>query len=69
MEMNIIHYDRRDLRPLGETDDHGALTKEMEASAHALFLADNAHVHGAINSVRWERRGLLQRLTRREGSG
>jgi hypothetical protein len=37
----------------------------MEASARALFAADNAHVHEAMNSVEWERRGFLQRLTRR----
>ncbi|MDP9293660.1 MAG: hypothetical protein M3O90_04405 [Actinomycetota bacterium] len=36
----------------------------MEATARALFAADNAHVHEAMNSVQWERRGLLQRLTR-----
>jgi hypothetical protein len=37
----------------------------MEASAYALFAADSAHVHEAMNSVDWERRGLLQRLSRR----
>jgi hypothetical protein len=46
-------------------NDDGALRVDMEASAHALFVADNAHVHEAMSSVDWERRGLLQRLTRR----
>ena len=36
---------------------------ELEASARALFAADQGHVHEAMNSVRWERRGVLQRLT------
>ncbi len=46
-------------------DDNGALRAAMEASARALLLADNAHVADAMDSVEWERRGLLQRLTRR----
>jgi hypothetical protein len=37
----------------------------MEASARALAAADSAYVHEAMDSVNWERRGLLQRLTRR----
>lgn len=37
---------------------------EMEASTRALFAADQADVREAMDSVRWERRGLLQRLTR-----
>ena len=48
-----------------EANDNGSLRMDMEASARALFLADNAQVHEAMNSVAWERRGLLQRLTRR----
>jgi hypothetical protein len=48
-----------------EANDDGALRLDMEASGRALFAADNAHVHEAMNSVDWERRGLLQRLTRR----
>jgi hypothetical protein len=48
-----------------EANDGGTLRGDMEASAHALFVADNAHVHEAMSSVNWERRGFLQRLTRR----
>jgi hypothetical protein len=36
----------------------------MEASDRALLAADQAEVDAAMDSVRWERRGLLQRLTR-----
>jgi hypothetical protein len=45
----------------------GAPHEEMEASARVLLAADGAHLEEAMNSVRWERRGLLQRLTRRPG--
>jgi hypothetical protein len=48
-----------------DTNDEGRLRVDMEASAQALNSADNAHVQEAMNSVRWERRGLLQRLSRR----
>jgi hypothetical protein len=41
-----------------------ALRTELEASSRTLFAADQADVHEAMNSVRWERRGFLQRLTR-----
>ncbi len=40
------------------------LRAEMEATARALLAADQADVHEAMNSVRWERRGFLRRLTR-----
>jgi hypothetical protein len=46
-------------------NDDGTLRIDMEASAHALLAADSAHVHEAMNSVDWHRRGFLQRLTRR----
>jgi hypothetical protein len=48
-----------------DTNDEGRLHVDMEASVQALFSADNAHIEEAMNSVDWERRGLLQRLTRR----
>ncbi len=38
---------------------------QFEANARALSAAHGAHVRDAMDSVRWERRGLLQRLTRR----
>ena len=34
------------------------------ASDRALLAADEAQLREALNGVRWERRGLLQRLTR-----
>jgi hypothetical protein len=55
---------QRDARQAGrETDD--ALRVDMEPSARALFVAHDAHVREAMDSVGWERRGFLQRLTRR----
>jgi hypothetical protein len=47
-----------------DTSDTAAIRADMEASARALFAADGAHVSEAMDSVKWERRGLLQRLTR-----
>jgi hypothetical protein len=41
------------------------LSDELEATDRALARADEAATHAAMDSVRWERRGLLQRLTRR----
>jgi HD superfamily phosphohydrolase YqeK len=55
---------QRDPRHAARTT-RDTLRTDMEAVAHAVFVADEAHVHQAINSVHWERRGLLQRLTRR----
>ena len=40
------------------------LHREMEACRRALLAADQAHVRDAMAGFRWERRGLLQRLTR-----
>jgi hypothetical protein len=62
MEMATIRHNTQASR---ETRDHGTLRRDREASARALLAADNAHVHEAMNSVTWERRGILQRLTRR----
>jgi hypothetical protein len=47
-----------------ETAAEGTLREQMEATARAHVAADNAQVDAAMGSVRWERRGLLQRLTR-----
>jgi hypothetical protein len=38
----------------------------LETTSWAVVAADQAHVREAIGSVRWERRGLLQRLARVE---
>jgi hypothetical protein len=40
------------------------IAAELDATSRAVLAADNAHVQAAIGSVRWRRRGLLQRLTR-----
>jgi hypothetical protein len=54
--------------PTGGTQRQGSdndrLRKDLEASTRALASAHEAQVRDAMGSVRWERRGLLQRLTR-----
>ena len=46
--------------------EHARPTQDQtEANARALTAAHGAPVREAMESVRWERRGLLQRLTRR----
>jgi hypothetical protein len=47
-----------------EIDSEGTRREAMEATARAHLAADNAPVDEAMGSVHWERRGLLQRLTR-----
>jgi hypothetical protein len=37
---------------------------DIEATGRAVVAADQAYVHDAIESVSWQRRGFLQRLTR-----
>ena len=63
--MDSIPYRGEHGHAARETNDEGRLRVDMEASAQALMSADSAHVQEAMNSVRWERRGLLQRLSRR----
>ena len=38
---------------------------QIEANRQSVSAADQGHLHAAINSVSWERRGPLRRLTRR----
>lgn len=38
--------------------------EQIEANRRALTAAHGAPLRAALESVRWERRGLLQRLTR-----
>lgn len=38
--------------------------KELQETSRLTAAADEAHVRRAIESVSWERRGLLQRLVR-----
>jgi hypothetical protein len=41
-----------------------AVLDELEATTRVVAAAHDGHVHEAIRRVRWERRGLLQRLRR-----
>jgi hypothetical protein len=47
-----------------ETTGENTVPMDLEASARELLAAHDAHVRDALNSVEWERRGLLQRLIR-----
>ena len=38
--------------------------EHLQATRHVVAAAEDAHVRRALDSVEWERRGLLQRLTR-----
>jgi hypothetical protein len=38
------------------------MTQELDQTTQAVLAADAAYLTEAIESVRWERRGLLQRL-------
>jgi hypothetical protein len=38
--------------------------KELRETSRVIAAADGAHIRQAIESVNWERRGLLQRLVR-----
>jgi hypothetical protein len=40
------------------------VSEQLEATSLALLAAHDAHVREATDSVRWERRGWLGRLTR-----
>ncbi len=42
-----------------------AIRARIEPNSQTVTAVDQAHLHAAINSVSWERRGPLQRLTRR----
>jgi mRNA-degrading endonuclease toxin of MazEF toxin-antitoxin module len=49
---------------MGETTKEAGMTKELDQTHDAVLSADGAQLQEAIESVDWERRGLLQRLTR-----
>jgi hypothetical protein len=49
---------------MGQTTKEAAMTRNLEQTTQAILVADEAHVREAIESVTWERRGLLQRLVR-----
>jgi len=40
------------------------MIEKLDQTTQAILAADRADVLDAIESVRWERRGLLQRLVR-----
>jgi hypothetical protein len=63
--MNAIPHQRGRRQAGHETNDDGTWRSDMQASTQALLAAHNEHLDEAMNSVSWERRGLLQRLTRR----
>jgi hypothetical protein len=55
------------MKALGKTF---AIRDDIEATTRAVVAADEAYLRDAIESVSWQRRGLLQKLTRvdrREG--
>lgn len=62
--MNASHGEGRSGRWNEPAAGSVGLRREIEASHRALLAADQAEVNAAMDSVRWERRGLLQRLTR-----
>jgi hypothetical protein len=49
------------MKAFGETS---TVRDEIEATARAVVAVDQAYIHNAIESVNWQRRGLLKRLTR-----
>jgi hypothetical protein len=46
------------------TKPNRTIPEEFEAISRAVIAADEAYLQEAIQSVDWNRRGLLQRLTR-----
>jgi hypothetical protein len=42
--------------------------EHLDATTQVVAAADEAYVRRALDSVEWERRGLLQRLTRSDRS-
>jgi hypothetical protein len=48
------------MKAFGETS---TVRDEIEATERVVVAADQAYVYDAIESVSWQRRGLLQRLT------
>ena len=50
-----------------QTASRQSLVGRLEPTISPVSVAHDAHVLGAIEAVRWERRGLLGRLTRTDG--
>lgn len=62
--MNPMTGARRPPQVVQDVDSESTRREAMEATARAHLAAENAEVDEAMGGVRWERRGLLQRLTR-----
>ena len=62
--MNHMTDDLRSRHAAREATADGRLRDDMEATARLHLAAEQAPVDEALASVRWERRGLLRRLTR-----
>ena len=45
------------------------IRERIDRTAHAAAAGHDAHLTTALDSVSWERRGLLGRLTRRSRDG
>jgi hypothetical protein len=60
----LVHAERPAATPMHPSTANRATREELEASSRAVIAADQAYAQEAIRSVRWERRGLLQRLVR-----
>jgi hypothetical protein len=58
------HAEGRLLPEAAPAVDRG-IREQIDATSQAVAAADQAYLLDAIGSVSWERRGLLQRLTRR----
>jgi hypothetical protein len=49
------------MKVFGETS---TVRDDIEATGRAVVAADQAYLYDAMESVSWQRRGFLQRLTR-----
>ncbi|MEA2492138.1 MAG: hypothetical protein QOJ29_49 [Thermoleophilaceae bacterium] len=59
---------RTDFSPSRTKASRRTLSEAMTPTTRALAAAHDAGLNRAIDGFRWERRGLLGRLTRMDGS-
>jgi hypothetical protein len=60
---------RREREPRSnETEGKLDMERELDATTEAVIVGDQAHLAHLADAEGWERRGLLQRLTRTEGA-
>ena len=52
------------IRKEHEMSQYATAKQQLAATTQAVVAADESYVRRALGSVEWERRGLLQRLTR-----